>query len=85
MFSPDQRPLLEADCEWVDLAAPDPARYPNFAQAQAHEGVLHAGQIIYIPRCWPHAVESLDDTVSITVSGCRRLGQPVIISWGQIV
>jgi hypothetical protein len=46
----------------VDFAQPDLARFPRFAQAQAHalSAELHAGDAIYIPPLWWHHVVSLD-------------------------
>lgn len=69
MFPPAQRPLLEVEEQWVNLWAPDADRFPGFHAATPFETVLQPGQAVYIPRGWPHMVESLDDTVSITVRG----------------
>lgn len=46
----------------VDLAAPDLARFPRFAEAMAHAetATLEPGDAIYIPFHWLHGVESLD-------------------------
>ena len=45
----------------VDLAAPDLERFPRFAQALAHAQVveLDAGDAVFIPSQWWHAVEAL--------------------------
>jgi hypothetical protein len=47
----------------VDLAAPDFARFPNFAKAQmdSSQATLKPGDAIFIPTPWWHAVESLED------------------------
>ena len=47
----------------VDLRAPDFARFPNFAEAQqaSSQATLEAGDAIFIPTPWWHAVESLED------------------------
>jgi hypothetical protein len=47
----------------VDLAAPDLARFPRFAEAQRHALVaeLGPGDAIFIPAMWWHNVEALDD------------------------
>ena len=43
-----------------------PSRLPR---SSAHRvALLPAGETIYIPRLWPHYVESLEDTVSLTVN-----------------
>ena len=45
----------------VDLAAPDLERFPRFAQALAHAQVveLEAGDALFIPSQWWHAVDAL--------------------------
>jgi hypothetical protein len=45
----------------VDLAAPDLARFPRYAEAAAHAetATLEPGDAIYIPFHWWHAVDSL--------------------------
>ena len=45
----------------VDLAAPDLARYPRFAEARAAAQVaeLEPGDALYIPALWWHQVEAL--------------------------
>lgn len=47
---------------FVDIAAPDLARYPRYAEAARHAQatVLEPGDAIYIPFQWWHAVDSLD-------------------------
>jgi hypothetical protein len=61
----------------VDLAAPDLARYPRFAEAwaQAAQATLEPGDAIYLPYGWWHGVESLDP-VSILVNYWWAPGQP---------
>jgi hypothetical protein len=46
----------------VDLAAPDLARYPRFAEAlaAAQTADLEPGDAVFIPNLWWHNVESLD-------------------------
>jgi len=46
----------------VDLARPDFAKFPKFAQALAHARVadLEPGDAIFIPSMWWHHVEALD-------------------------
>lgn len=46
----------------IDLAAPDLARHPRYAEAARHAQVaeLDPGDALYIPFHWWHAVESLE-------------------------
>ncbi|TIX50965.1 cupin-like domain-containing protein [Alteraurantiacibacter aquimixticola] len=61
----------------VDMAAPDTARFPRFAEAMEHarEATLEPGDAIYIPYCWWHGVESLDP-VSVLVNYWWTEGAP---------
>jgi hypothetical protein len=71
LFPPDQLPNLYAGpfdftlsgppVSMVSLHEPDLARYPRFAEAQAHSQVaeLGPGDALYIPYFWWHHVESL--------------------------
>jgi hypothetical protein len=46
----------------VDFSAPDLERYPRFASAwaAAQQVTLGPGDVLYIPYCWWHGVESLE-------------------------
>lgn len=46
----------------VDFAAPDPARFPGFAEAlaQAEVAELEPGDVLIYPALWWHHVEALD-------------------------
>ena len=61
----------------VDLAKPDLAAHPRFAEAwqSATQAELAPGDAIYIPYGWWHGVESLDP-VSILVNYWWAPGQP---------
>jgi hypothetical protein len=72
LFPPEQLPNLYVGpldftmagqpASMVDLAAPDFARYPRFAEAlaNAEEALLEPGDAVYIPTLWWHHVTSLD-------------------------
>eukprot|EP00160_Parvularia_atlantis_P013746 Unigene3025_Nuclearia_a/m.9303 Unigene3025_Nuclearia_a/g.9303 ORF Unigene3025_Nuclearia_a/g.9303 Unigene3025_Nuclearia_a/m.9303 type:complete len:440 (+) Unigene3025_Nuclearia_a:51-1370(+) len=51
----------------VDILAPDLARHPNFAEATPYEVVVHPGDLLVLPPCWFHFIESLDASVSVNV------------------
>jgi len=49
----------------IDADEPDLEKYPRFAQARGRlEGILHPGDLVYVPRYWWHQVTSLDDSLS---------------------
>lgn len=91
-FPPDQLPNLYVGpldftpagqpTSMVDVAAPDFARYPRFAEALAVAEVaeLEPGDAVFIPNLWWHNVESLDP-FNILVNywwfdGTRGTGSP---------
>lgn len=49
----------------VDMTCPDLDRFPRLAEAQRHDVVLEAGEILYLPSGWWHFVESLSDSINI--------------------
>lgn len=79
VFPPDQTANLYpgpleltpagAPISMVDLAAPDLAAFPRFADAwaAAQSTELQPGDAIYLPYCWWHGVDSLD-AVNILVN-----------------
>lgn len=51
----------------ADIEEPDYAKYPRLRDLRGFETVVGPGDILYIPHCWWHQVETLDDNcVSIT-------------------
>ncbi len=51
----------------VELENPDYARFPKLRDLRGFETVVGPGDILYIPNCWWHQVETLaENTVSIT-------------------
>jgi hypothetical protein len=72
LFPPEQLPNLYVGpldltpagqpISLVDMAHPDLARHPRFAQALEHAQVveLEAGDAVFIPSMWWHQVESLE-------------------------
>jgi hypoxia-inducible factor 1-alpha inhibitor (HIF hydroxylase) len=73
LFPPSQFPNLyvfpyhhPADRQsQVDIDYPDYTKFPLFREAQGLEGVVEAGDVLYLPPYWFHHVISLDETVSI--------------------
>src|SRR5206468_367295 len=62
----------------VDHAAPDLERFPRYAEALQHAQVaeLEAGDAIFIPSMWWHAVEALapfNALVKLDEDGARTL------------
>ena len=51
---------------YVDLLSPDRNLFPEFDSANAVECILEEGDVVYIPSKWPHFVECLTPSVSLT-------------------
>lgn len=49
----------------VDVRNPDLERFPRVTEAAGHSGDVHAGELIYIPIGWWHAVSCLEPTTSL--------------------
>ena len=50
----------------LDAFSPDFARHPRAADCVAWEAVVAAGQLIYIPPTWPHAVQNVQPGIAIS-------------------
>jgi hypoxia-inducible factor 1-alpha inhibitor (HIF hydroxylase) len=51
----------------VNLEAPDYFMFPKVKDLRGFETVVGPGDILYIPNCWWHQVETLsENSVSIT-------------------
>lgn len=50
----------------VDVAAPDLARFPRFAEARGVDVVIAPGDLLVIPTGWFHCVWALDHVLSIS-------------------
>jgi hypothetical protein len=74
LWSPDQYRLLypypvghPANASRVnDIDAPDFERFPRFRESAPLEGTIHAGEMIYIPTFWWHAVYTRGLSFAIT-------------------
>jgi len=51
---------------YADPRDPDLTQFPDFRKATPIEAVLEAGDVVYIPSKWPHYVECLTPSVSLT-------------------
>lgn len=82
LFAPDQRDFLHPSpkYDWgSELSLVDIARwcaseeqqraYPRFAQASGHFAHVEAGDVLFVPRGWWHAVVSLERSVSVSIFG----------------
>jgi hypothetical protein len=54
-----------ANISSVDIDKPDLNSFPGFSQACAIEGVVGAGDLLYLPSRWWHHVKSLENTISV--------------------
>nr|CDJ90045.1 Protein JMJD-5 [Haemonchus contortus] len=50
----------------VDVLSPDLEKYPNFAKVRCWDGVVEAGDALFIPQGWWHLVSALSNSVSIS-------------------
>lgn len=69
-------PLIEAN--WHHMACRD-RFFPNEATISKYEGVLEAGDAVYIPPFWWHGIDPADTGMGATLAHCfrspvRRLG-----------
>jgi hypothetical protein len=51
----------------VDPERPDLKRFPRFAKATRYEGVVEAGDLLYIPSLWWHHATALETSLSINL------------------
>jgi hypoxia-inducible factor 1-alpha inhibitor (HIF hydroxylase) len=49
----------------IDIENPDYNRFPKFRQAKCVQGIVHPGDVLYLPPYWFHYVKSLDVTISV--------------------
>lgn len=59
-IGPLERTIAGQPSSLVDLAAPDLARFPRYAEAAEHAlaAELEPGDVLYVPSLWLHAVEA---------------------------
>lgn len=51
----------------VNCDDPDVDEHPLFLNTRCHYGVVHSGEMLYIPAFWWHQVTSLEVTISINI------------------
>ena len=44
----------------------DPSQNSPGSEITVYEDILHPSEILFIPHSWPHLVDTLEDSVSIT-------------------
>ena len=66
-YEPWQAEFLQRGDEVVDLEHPDLEKFPGFHQARPRfKFHLRAGEAVYVPRGWFHAVRNETDSISVT-------------------
>ena len=51
-----------------DAFAPDFEEFPILCEAEMHEAMVHAGDVIYIPNSAPHGAMNIEDTIAVTAN-----------------
>ncbi|XP_076089323.1 tRNA wybutosine-synthesizing protein 5-like [Mytilus galloprovincialis] len=70
LFSPQDANYMYLNgdkSEVLDIDNPDLEKYPNFINATRYEGVLQAGDILFIPALWFHNVIALEFGIAVNV------------------
>lgn len=57
----------------VCIDAPEYGRHPDFSRVTVHEGLLNAGELLFIPRRWWHAITALDVSISCSFSWGQKI------------
>ena len=57
-------PVLLSTTEWIRTLMPHPERMAEL-RAHGHDCVQHAGEMMFVPKRWLHAVTNIGDTVAI--------------------
>ena len=60
----------------VRFLKPEHERYPLFKSNKPTYAIVHAGEALFIPDGWFHAVASLGEEVAITLLPCARKSKP---------
>ena len=70
LYHPAHRKLLEVgDNVWPDLLnPPNKEKFPLQSEAVPAQTLLRAGEIIYIPRKWPHHAVAQSASISLTLN-----------------
>jgi len=69
-YPPEQSKLLYGGK--VNPFNPDPEKYPLFKQAQGFYAIQQAGDLIFTPSNWWHAVFNMEHTISLTDNFINR-------------
>lgn len=69
----------------VNPTHPDFSKFPRFARTRRIECVLHPGEMLFIPFCWWHQVESVDFTVSVNFWWNVPILRRATHSWFRLV
>jgi hypothetical protein len=67
LYAPDQREYLMHGEDMVDPANPDLDRFPDFPKTEPlYRDTLMPGEMVHIPRGWPHHFDTTTDSISLT-------------------
>ena len=85
-ISPDQSARLYPSTIWdnsavlskVDMWAPDMPQYPKYALAAHTHVTIRPGDLLIIPQDWWHAVESLEEAISVSIRVDRTTWREIL-------
>mmetsp|Transcript_35386 Transcript_35386/g.70791 ORF Transcript_35386/g.70791 Transcript_35386/m.70791 type:complete len:173 (-) Transcript_35386:4-522(-) len=82
LYHPSHRKYIERELnEWADLMAPPNSElYPEQHKAYPAQTLLRAGEIIYIPRKWPHHAVAQSPSISLTLNFAPIVTKSNIVS-----
>lgn len=67
------------DKSHVDVEDPDFDAYPKFQNVNVYEGVLAAGECLFIPTVWWHSARSLSTSISVNCFFGERIGEKELL------
>lgn len=82
LYAPDQTRYLykypwyskKFNMSLTTSATPDPARFPKFAHAKGIDVVVKAGELLFIPIYWWHAIQNEEMNIAVVYFWRKKIG-----------